>query len=172
MTIAPFHIGPQIETIESSPLLKHVCRQTIQGMVDGFACQDIDKVMLLVAEDAIYCDVLGGPPDGDIYRGKKDIRSAFQRQFDMCGPHTFVNAKILVEGQLAFASWTMVVGDLEDSKALRLDGIDEFTLDEQGLVLVKKAWLKGHAKLRNYLILHRPQAVLSQLGYALRSSIQ
>lgn len=144
-------------------------RRTIQGMVDGFAKQDIDAIMALIADEAVYCDILGDGPRGDEYHGKAAIRDAFTRQFAMAGPHTYVGANIMVEVDTAFASWTMVLGDAGDPAAPRFEGIDEFVLDAAGQIVLKKAWLKGQPRLRRTLMRRNPAAALRNLRYVLRT---
>lgn len=144
-------------------------RRTIQELVDGYATQDIDAIMSLFANDAVYCDILGNSVRGDEYRGKAAIRHAVARQFDLSGRHTYVDARIMVEGDSAFASWTMVLGDPGNPKAARFEGIDEFAFDKNGQVTMKKAWLKGQVRLRRELLAHNPAALFRHLGYLLKS---
>lgn len=144
-------------------------RQTIQGMVDGFARQDIDAIMALIAADAVYCDILGDGARGDEYHGKAAIRDAFARQFAMAGPHTYVGANIMVKGDIAFASWTMVLGEAGDPAAPRFEGIDEFLLDAAGQIVLKKAWLKGQPRLRRTLMRRNPAAALRHWRYVFRT---
>jgi ketosteroid isomerase-like protein len=144
-------------------------RRTIQGMVDGYATQDIDAVMALFANDAVFCDVEGNGVRGDEHHGKAAIRQLVARQFDLCGRHTYVDAKIMVEGDVAFASWTLVLGDPSSPKAARFEGIDEFALDADGQVTMKKAWLKGQPRLRRKLLAHNPAGVFRHLAHSLKS---
>ena len=85
-------------TVVPADWKKNRNRQTIQGLVDGFATQGIEGIMALFADDAVYCDVLGKGLRGDEYHGKTAIRQAILRQFDLSGQHTFVDPKIMVEG--------------------------------------------------------------------------
>jgi ketosteroid isomerase-like protein len=91
-------------------------RRIIQAMVDCFAKQDIDNIMVLIAQDAVYCDIFGKGPRGNEYRGKDAIKKAFVRQFDLAGRHNDDNAKIMAEGDAAFASWVMVICNVVLSK--------------------------------------------------------
>lgn len=170
MTIAPLdaavHDADAAITDEEDSLR---FRRTIQSLVDGYATQNIDAIMSLFADDAVYCDILGSGVRGDEYHGKAAIRRAVVRQFDLGGRHTYVNAKIMVEGRCAFASWTMVAGDPADPKAARFEGIDEFTLDLNARVTLKKAWLKGQPRLRRQTLMRNPRAVARNLGYTLKS---
>ncbi|MGK2872224.1 MAG: nuclear transport factor 2 family protein [Alphaproteobacteria bacterium] len=143
--------------------------QTIEGMVAGFAVQDIDGIMRYFADNAVYYDILGKGPLGDEYHGKPAIREAFVRQFDLNGSHTFNDAKIVVEGDTAFASWTLVIGDPDYTKTPRFEGIDQFAFDANGQVIMKKAWLKGQPRLRRQLVMRNPAAFFRHLGYTLRS---
>ena len=138
-------------------------------MVDDFAQQDIEGIMLLMAEDAVYCDILGNGARCDEYRGKAAIRGAFVRQFEMAGLHTYVGSKIMVEGNLAFASWILVLGDAADPSSPKFEGIDEFALDSSGQVVLKKAWLRGQPRLWRSLIRHNPTAAFRYIGYVLRT---
>ena len=144
-------------------------RRTIELLVKGFATQDIDGIMSLFADDAVYCDILGEGLRGDEYHGKVAIRQAFTRQFDLSGRHTYENARIMVEGHRAFASWTLVAGDADDPQAARFEGIDEFCLNDAARVTLKKAWLKGQPRLRRTLMRKNPAALFRHVGYTLRS---
>lgn len=160
--------APMMRAIAADPSQERN-RQTIQGMVDGFATQDIDSIMSLIAGDAIFFDILGKGTNGDEYRGKEAIRKAFVRQFDIAGEHSYCHAKIMVEGDLAFASWTLVIGDPADPKAARFDGIDEFSFNSEGQIILKKAWLKGQPRLRRILLARNPAAVFRHLRYSISS---
>lgn len=160
--------APRMRAIAAEPAQERN-RRTIQGMVDGFAKQDIDAIMALIADDAVYCDILGKGKSGDEYRGKDAIRNAFARQFELAGAHSYADAKIMVDGDLAFASWTMVIGDPADPLAPRFEGIDEFVFNSAGQIVLKKAWLKGQPRLRRALMLHNPTAVFRHFRYSLRS---
>jgi ketosteroid isomerase-like protein len=160
---------PRIATIAPADWKKERNRQTIQGLVDGFSTQDIEGIMAHFADDAVYCDILGKGLRGDEYHGKAAIRQAIVRQFDLSGQHTFVDAKIMIEGDVAFASWTMLIGDPADPSAARFEGIDEFAFDLDGQVTLKKAWLKGQPRLRRTLLAHNPAALFRHLGYSLKS---
>jgi ketosteroid isomerase-like protein len=144
-------------------------RSAIQSLVDGYATQNVDAIKSLFADDAVYCDILGSGVRGDEYHGKAAIRRAVVRQFQLGGRHTYVNAKIMAEGRCAFASWTMVAGDPADPKAARFEGIDEFTLDRNARVTLKKAWLKGQPRLKRLTLMRNPLAVARHLGYTLSS---
>jgi len=144
-------------------------RRTIQSLVDGYARQDVDGILSLFADDAVYCDILGSGVRGDEYHGKTAIRRAVVRQFDLGGRHSYVNPRIMVEGHSALASWTLVAGDPADPKAARFEGIDEFILNEDARVTLKKAWLKGQPRLRREVLKRNPAAVVRHLGYTLRS---
>lgn len=144
-------------------------RQRVQGLVDGFAAQDIEGIMSHFADNAVYCDILGTGERGDEYHGKLAIRQSFSRQLDLAGKHTYYGAKIMVEDDAAFASWTMVIGDHADDQAARFEGIDQFAFDEDGMVVLKKAWLKGQPRLRRTLLKHNPAALLRHIGYSLKS---
>lgn len=145
------------------------CRATIQSLVDGYARQDVDGILSLFTDDAVYCDILGSGVRGDEYHGKPAIRRAIVRQFDLGGRHTYVNPRIMVEGRSAFASWTLVSGDPANPNAARFEGIDEFILSEDARVALKKAWLKGQPRLRRECLKRNPSAVFRHLGYTLRS---
>ena len=115
MTIALLNAaahGTDVATIDDH--YTSSCRRTIQSLVDGYAIQNVDAIMSLLADDAVYCDILGNGVRGDEYHGKAAIRRAVVRQFDLGGHHTYLNAKIMVEGRCAFASWTLVTGDPDD----------------------------------------------------------
>jgi hypothetical protein len=170
MTISILHaFAPNDDVANSAESDSLRYRRTIQLLVDGYAKQDVDGIMSLFADDAVYCDILGSGVRGDEYHGKDAIRCAVVRQFDLGGRHTYVNPRIMVEGRSAFASWTLVAGDPADAEAARFEGIDEFLLNEDAHVTLKKAWLKGQPRLRRHMLMRNPSAAFRHLGYALRS---
>ncbi len=146
------------------------CHRTISALVSAFAAQDIDMIMSLFADNATYCDIRGKGIRGGEYFGKASIREAFTRQFRLMGLHTYEAPVIIAKGQTAFASWTLVLGLPEDSRAHRFDGIDFFELDEMAKVTLKKAWLKDQSRLASRLIARNPLQVFRDPAYALFGS--
>ena len=163
-TIAETPAAAQITSVIAAEEAADRNRRTIQGLVDGYATQDIDAIMALFADDAVFCQIEGDGVRGDECHGKAAIRQAVARGFDLCGRHTYVDARIMVEGDVAFASWTLLLGDSGDPKAARFEGIDEFALNANGKVTLKKAWLKGLPRMRRELLAHNPAAVSRHLG--------
>jgi ketosteroid isomerase-like protein len=161
--------GPsKMRTVDAEPTFARN-RRTVQAMVDGFAEQNIDRIMALIADDAVFCDILGKGARGDEYRGKNAIRKAFVRQFELAGKHSYTDARIVAEADCAFASWTMVIGHPTQYQPARFEGIDEFAFNAAGQIVLKKAWLKGQPRLRRTLLAHNPTALFRHLGYSLRS---
>jgi ketosteroid isomerase-like protein len=170
MTIAIFSVAASLTYPLGSETDAVRCpRRTIERLVEGFATQDLDGIMSLFAEDAVYCDILGKGRRGDEFHGKAAIRHAIARQFDLGGLHTYEDARIMVEGNRAFASWTLVAGDADDPAAQRFEGIDEFCLNDAAHVTLKKAWLKGLPRLRRTMLVRNPSAMFRHFGYAVRS---
>lgn len=60
---------------------------------------------------------------------------------------------------------TLVLGDPADPNAERFAGIDEFRFDKNGMVTVKKAWLKGIPRLGRNVIWRNPKGWGQQLRY-------
>jgi ketosteroid isomerase-like protein len=144
-------------------------RRTIEALVSGYATQDIGAIMPHFSEDAVYCDILGKGRRGDEYHGKPAIERAIKRQFEIGGIHTYTNSKIVVAGPLAFASWTLQLGDPGEPSCAHFEGIDEFELNELSQVTVKKAWLKGQVRLRSETLKRNPLALFRHVGFALHS---
>ena len=118
-------------------------RDVIEGMVSAFSQQDIDKVMDLFSEEAVYYDVHGGSVSGKRYRGR-GVRLFNQRLFHRLPPHSYEDVIILVDGDQAHASWTLVIELPMVGKTLKIRGCDYFEL-QQGKVTLKSAWLKSKA---------------------------
>lgn len=140
-------------------------RETITGLVRGFAAQDIDSIMVSFADDAVYHDILGRDLHGSEARGKASIRLAFLRQFAIAGEHTFVEGSVAANAENGFASWTLVLGKAADGAAARFAGIDEFQFDEAGKVTSKKAWLKGTGRLQRSVAWRNPRGWGAQVRY-------
>jgi hypothetical protein len=155
--MATIPTGPLRHALANMPTARDEAERntrTIATMVGAFARQDIDTIIGLFAEDAIYCDILGRGPRGEEFFGKVAIRAAFLRQWTLIGHHTYVDPTILADSRKAFASWTLVLGDPANPHALRFEGIDHFVFDGDGKLALKKAWLKGHPRLRRALPRH------------------
>jgi ketosteroid isomerase-like protein len=170
MTIALLEVAPSDAIVSSDDgRASQSYRRTIEAMVNGYATQNVDAIMSLFADDAVFCDILGEGVRGDEYHGKAAIRRAVARQFELTGSHTYSSASVMVEGQNAFASWTLIVGDPADPKAARFEGVDAFVLNDDACVTLKKAWLKGQPRLRRQLLRRNPLAMARHIGYVLRS---
>lgn len=141
---------------------------TITQLVQAFAVQDIDHIMSLFAEQSRYCDIRGNGQHGIELKGKQAIEQFFTKQFNLLGDHTYESPKIVVAGNTAFASWTLVLGKTDDRGAPRFDGIDHFALNADSEVTLKRAWLKGQPRLRRWTMLRRPTAIMRNLDYVFR----
>jgi len=150
----------------ASSSLSERCHDTISEMVCAFAVQDIDVIMGLFAEDATYCDIRGDGQSGGEYHGKAAIRKAFVRQFHLAGTHSYELPTIVANGQTVFASWTLVLGNAHDPAAARFDGVDQFALDGDARVILKKAWLKGQPRLARKVMARNPLVALRHSVYA------
>lgn len=142
MTVTTLSRPPQ-----SDSDLTDRCRHTAAQLVEGFAVQDIDKIMSLFADASTYCDVAGAGSRGDEYVGKADIRKAFLQGFELLGDHTYEALSVVAEGTTAFASWVLILGRADDPSALRFDGADHFEMNEHAQVVLKKGWVKGQSLL-------------------------
>lgn len=145
--------------------------QTIKNLVAAYAAQDLESIMSLFADDAVFCDVIGRGVRGDEYHGKAEIRKAIARQIAMTGQHTYLEGTVMAEGNSAFASWTMILDPFRENTRHKFEGIDQFALNDAGLVVLKKAWLKGQPRLKRTLLLKQPSAMVRYLGYTLRSLV-
>jgi hypothetical protein len=142
----------------------------IAELTHGFATQDIDLIMSHFSEDASYFDIMGHGQHGAEAKGKRAIRKAFLQQFAVTGIHTYTDSVAIADIDKGFASWTLVLGVIDDPHAPRFAGIDEFWFDEEGKVTVKKAWLKGLPRLTRKVLRHNPKALLRQLGVLAKGS--
>jgi len=147
--------------------LTQACYETVSQLTAAFMVQDIDRIVSLFADDSTYCDIRGPGQRGRKSQGKAAIRRAFTRQFQLMGTHTFEQPTIVANGQSAFSSWTLVLGDPNDPAAPRFEGADHFELDANAKITLKKAWLKGHARLARTLLLRNPFGALQLPKYAL-----
>lgn len=123
-------------------------RVTIEKMVDAFSHQNIDAIMDLFSDDAIYHDVQGSKEKGNTYIGKASIRTYYKRIFNIMPTHHYEDATILVNGNQAHANWTLVITPKNNTGSVfRMSGGDYFEL-EGGKVKFKNAWLKNIMAVR------------------------
>ncbi len=117
--------------------------ELIAKMVEGYATQDLGKIMPLFADHAVYQDMAGGGVHGKTLEGASAIQQYFHMLFSKLMPsHTYENAVIFGEGDRMCASWTLVLGsDLEEEKQFKIRGGDFFVVQD-GKVVEKSAFLK------------------------------
>ncbi len=126
----------------------------IEKMVNGFARQDMEDIMVLFADDAIYQDMSGSGIFGKTMQGKAAIKRHFSFYFKYLMPsHTYEDSVIFAEGNQVCASWTLVLGSrLKTSHQHRVRGCDYFLM-ENGKVKEKSAFIK--ISLTTYLAVVR-----------------
>lgn len=117
--------------------------QIVKKMVQGYSCQDLNAIMPMFDDNAVYRDMVGSNEYGNTLYGVAAIRKHFTFYFKYLMPsHHYEDAIIIGEGNRICASWTLVFGsDLEESKQHRVRGCD-FFLIEDGKVIEKCAFLK------------------------------
>ncbi len=133
--------------------LEIVNRAVIEQMVEAFSTQDLDRIMKLFGDDAVYYDVQGLKQKGNRYQGKTAIREFNKYLFERLPPHHYEDAIILVNGNQAHANWTLVVDCPWSAAPIRISGGDYFEL-ENGKVTLKNAWLQSKALLRLAVVMY------------------
>lgn len=128
-------------TINSNATPEH---QVIEQMVGGFARQDLDAIMALFDENAIYRDMAGIGEHGKTLPNAAAIRRHFSFYFNHLMPsHNYEDTIIIGEGDRICASWTLVFGtNLRRSRQYRVRGCDFFIV-RNGKVIEKSAFIKG-----------------------------
>jgi SnoaL-like domain len=169
-TLAPLLDAAQSQPVALDQGVRDRNLSVIAALTHGFATQDIDLIMSHFSEGASYFDIMGNGQHGAEARGKPAIRKAFLQQFAVTGVHTYTDSVAVADIDKGFASWTLILGDLDDPHAARFAGIDEFWFDEEGKVTIKKAWLKGLPRLTRKILRHNPKALLRQLGVLAKGS--
>jgi hypothetical protein len=117
--------------------------QIVKKMVQGYSCQDLNAIMPMFDDNAVYRDMVGSNEYGNTLYGVAAIRKHFTFYFKYLMPsHHYEDAIIIGECNRICASWTLVFGtDLVESKQHRVRGCD-FFLIEDGKVIEKCAFLK------------------------------
>jgi hypothetical protein len=117
--------------------------QVIEKMVNGYATQNLDAIMELFDDNAVYKDLAGRGEFGNTKYGAPAIKRHFAFYFKYMLPsHTYEDTIIVGEGNRICASWTLVLGsDLAPSRQHRVRGCDFFIV-ENGKVIDKNAFLK------------------------------
>jgi len=125
------------------PTLEQRNVQLIEKMVHGYAKQNLELIMPLFSDDAVYQDMRGGGVFGKTLVGSTAIRKHFAAYFRYLMPaHTYRDVDIFAEGNRVFAAWTLVLGDnLPPSQQFHIRGCDYFII-ENGKVKEKCAFLK------------------------------
>lgn len=143
-------LKPRI-TINSNATPAH---KVIEKMVDGYATQDLDAIIALFDESAIYKDMAGSGEHGKTLPNAAAIRRHFSFYFKHLMPsHSYEDTIIIGEGDRVCASWTLVLGtNLKESRQHRVRGCDFFIVKD-GRVIEKSAFIKGG--LNTYLAMIR-----------------
>jgi SnoaL-like domain len=171
MATSPFRTNVEpFEQTARFDAIRHRNLETIAALTDGFAHQDIDRIMAHFAEDACYFDIMGRAQHGGEAKGKPAIRSTFLRQFAVMGQHTYADSVAVADIHTGFASWTLILGAPVGTRTQRFAGIDEFWFDEHGKVTVKKAWLKGIPRLALQVVRRNPKGLAHQMVALIRGT--
>jgi len=137
----------------------------VEQMVHGYATQDLDAILPLFDDNAVYRDMSGSGEFGNTKHGIEAIKSHFAFYFKYLMPsHSYDDAVIVGEGNRVCASWTLVLGtSLKKSSQHRVRGCDFFVIKD-GKVVEKCAFLKFSFK--TYLAIARIK-IMESFGFNL-----
>jgi ketosteroid isomerase-like protein len=111
----------------------------IRDLGEAFNRCDLDAIMELFADDAVYQNFEGPAPAGACYAGKAAIREIFQRQIDALPDRHFADYIAIADGDAGALEYTLVVpGDPE--RRIKLCDFFEF---KSGKVVRKSTWMKA-----------------------------
>jgi len=114
--------------------------QTMERMADGFKRRDVDAILSLFAEDAVFETSQGPDPWGERFRGKAAIRAAVEGVFRTLPDVAFVDARRWVCGDRGVAEWTCTA-TTPKGRAMAVRGCDLFEFRD-GKVLRKDTYFK------------------------------
>jgi steroid delta-isomerase len=106
---------------------------TVHAYVDAFDREDIDAIVRLFAPNATVEDPIGTP----VHRGTKAIRAFYAMPISMHAKLTLEGPVRTVDGIAAFPFSVTV--PIEGARR-RIDVIDTFSFDENGMVLEMHAY--------------------------------
>lgn len=138
-----------------------ITRTTLEAFGQAFVDLDIDAVMDLFAEDAVYYDVVGPAPNGNMYRGKPAIRKVFEAQFRTFPTQTFRDIEIFVEGNKACSAFVYTIGNKDNETTFR--GHDYLEVNAAGKVTLKRATIKGISEMNRKALFRHPVGILKYL---------
>lgn len=112
----------------------------LSALFDAFNQHDIDSIMTVFNDDAIFYTVAGDEAFGTKVVGKSAIAKAFCAVWEAMPDANWAHHSHIVAGEKAISEWTFTGTD-NTGKRIQAQGVDLFTLKD-GKIAIKNAFRK------------------------------
>jgi ketosteroid isomerase-like protein len=108
---------------------------------DAWNRHDLDALMSMMTEDAVFQASAGAAVDGEQHRGQEAVRAAFAAVFVQYPDAHWGSARHFVKGNRGVSEWTFT-GTLSDGRRVEMTGCDLLTF-RNGKIAVKNSFRKN-----------------------------
>jgi steroid delta-isomerase-like uncharacterized protein len=113
----------------------------LDRFADAWNRHDLDALMSMMTDDAVFEASAGPQVDGQRSEGKQAVRAAYAAVFDAFPDAHWANARHFVAGTRGVSEWTFT-GTQKDGKRVEVNGCDLFTFRD-GKIAVKNSYRKN-----------------------------
>ena len=115
--------------------------QLVRGFADAWNRHDVEALLSMMTEDAVFDAARGPEPWGARHIGKGELRKAFSAVWDAFPDASWDDPTHVVIGDRGFSEWTFR-GTSADGNRVEVRGVDIFTFDN-GLISKKDTFRKA-----------------------------
>ncbi len=116
-------------------------RSKLDEICEAFNAHDLDRIMVLFAEDCVLEMPRGREPWGARFQGKEKVRQALAMRFEGLPDVHYGNAEHFVDpdAQAGISKWTLT-GTSRDGKKVEVRGCDFYTFRDEKVVGKDSYW--------------------------------
>ncbi len=114
--------------------------QTMETLAKGFATRNVELILSMFADDAVFETASGPDPWGQRLVGHQQIRQAVERMFAWMPDMQLIDSRRTVSGDTGTADWTCIATTVKGQK-IHARGCDLFQFRD-GLVVRKDTYTK------------------------------
>jgi steroid delta-isomerase-like uncharacterized protein len=115
--------------------------QLLERFADAWNRHDLDALMSMMTDDAVFAASAGPDVDGERSAGRAAVRAAYAAVFAAFPDAHWAGARHFVAGDRGVSEWTFS-GTRADGQRVEVTGCDLFTFKD-GLIAVKNSYRKN-----------------------------
>ena len=113
----------------------------LERFADAWNRHDLDALMSMMTEDAVFEASAGPQVDGERSEGKQAVRAAFAAVFEAFPDARWASPRHFVAGDRGVSEWTFT-GTRKDGTRVQVTGCDLFTFRD-GKIAIKNSYRKN-----------------------------